>query len=369
MKTVVIIIFACFSLQAQVTSYLNIPYAQIPDVDENLLSLDVYIPDVEGKKPVAIYVHGGGWVIGDKSNIHEKGRMLTDMGYIFVSINYRLSPLPYELENDERIKYPDHPTDVAAAISFVFDRMDNYGGDKDNVFLFGHSTGAHLVATMITDQRFLAKHNMVPDQIKCACIIDTGGFDLESWIINEANDQDLFINAFTDDVGVWRDASPILNISESEKLPSTLLIYQDNLPRILSNQAFKDRLEDKTDTEVSTLSSAYNHSELNQLLGDTTSVGSREYTSEVQEWLTECMGKISTETGSISKGKPLYPNPAESWMNVEQPGNYKIISISGDFVLGITTTITNKRIDISPLASGTYILVSDHGWKSKFQKL
>ena len=72
----------------------DIPYA---DPAHERQVLDIYVPDgcapdgAEGL-PVVFWIHGGGWVTGDKANVQLKPRVFTDRGYVFVSTNYRLLP-------------------------------------------------------------------------------------------------------------------------------------------------------------------------------------------------------------------------------------------------------------------------------------
>ena len=70
---------------------LNIHYSDEPASRDELLSLDVY-PLTGNDNPVLIFVHGGGWVRGDKSSVNAKPAAFNTHGFIFVSVNYRLSP-------------------------------------------------------------------------------------------------------------------------------------------------------------------------------------------------------------------------------------------------------------------------------------
>jgi acetyl esterase/lipase len=77
--------------------------------------LDLYAPRVARRRPIVVYVHGGGWMEGDKRDgIRRKARLFTGAGYVFASVNYRLSsPAPESGELDPgRVKFPDHPHDV-----------------------------------------------------------------------------------------------------------------------------------------------------------------------------------------------------------------------------------------------------------------
>lgn len=103
-----------------------------------------------------MYVHGGGWSIGDKSaQLENKIALFKSLNYVFVSTNYRLSPFPNRLGNDDRIKYPLHNQDVVSAIAWLVENISDYGGNPDKVALIGHSAGAHLVSLIGTDESFL----------------------------------------------------------------------------------------------------------------------------------------------------------------------------------------------------------------------
>jgi acetyl esterase/lipase len=90
------------------------------------------------KAPVMIYVHGGGWVIGDK---REQGKPmmfeLVARGWVCVAINYRLSP---------KAAWPDHIVDVKRALAWAKDHLAEYGGDPGFIAISGGSAGGHLCA-------------------------------------------------------------------------------------------------------------------------------------------------------------------------------------------------------------------------------
>lgn len=104
--------------------------------------LDIYEPkdaNTSGQpRPIVIYVHGGGWVIGDK---REQGipilNHLSDNGWLCFSANYRLSP---------KHKAPAHIVDVKKAIAWVRQHAHEYGGDPNFITIIGNSAGGHLCA-------------------------------------------------------------------------------------------------------------------------------------------------------------------------------------------------------------------------------
>jgi acetyl esterase/lipase len=85
-----------------------------------------------------VYVHGGGWVIGDK---REQGKPmmfeLVARGWVCVAINYRLSP---------KGTWPDHIVDVKRALAWVKEHVAEYGGDPGFIAISGGSAGGHLCA-------------------------------------------------------------------------------------------------------------------------------------------------------------------------------------------------------------------------------
>ena len=64
----------------------NIPYA---DPAHQRQVLDIYAPDDAKNLPVVFWIHGGGWVTGDKSSVQIKPRIFTQRGFVFVSTNYQ----------------------------------------------------------------------------------------------------------------------------------------------------------------------------------------------------------------------------------------------------------------------------------------
>ena len=104
-----------------------------PPADPNLNALDVYVPDgalATDSRPVVVYVHGGGWRVGDKSNqITRKVDLFTGAGYVFVSLNYRLSPPTRDVLDPGPLKFPAHPADVGEALGWLARNIDDYGGD------------------------------------------------------------------------------------------------------------------------------------------------------------------------------------------------------------------------------------------------
>ena len=102
------------------------------------LTLDASIPAGEGPFAAVIVVHGGGWEAGTKRS-YEKPVLpvLTEAGFAWFTINYRLAP---------EYKYPAAVEDVEAAVRWVKAHAKEYKVDTERIALMGESAGGHLVA-------------------------------------------------------------------------------------------------------------------------------------------------------------------------------------------------------------------------------
>ena len=142
--------------------------------DESVtLRLDVFRrrDDAATKKPVLLFVHGGGWMIGNKE---YQGLPLLNRfaarGWVGFSINYRLSP---------RATFPAHIIDVKRAIAWVRAHAAEYGGDPDCIVIAGNSAGAHLasLAALTPNKRDWQPGFESADTSVTACLSFYGVYD------------------------------------------------------------------------------------------------------------------------------------------------------------------------------------------------
>lgn len=110
-------------------------------VDGVALKMDLYFPPQASKpSPVAIYVHGGGWSQGDKT----QGSVIpfTDLasqGFLVAAVNYRLAP---------RYKFPAMIDDVKCAVRYLRANATKLNMDPSRIGAWGGSAGGHLVALL-----------------------------------------------------------------------------------------------------------------------------------------------------------------------------------------------------------------------------
>jgi len=133
-----------------------------PDIpmDEDCLYLNVWSPEGSGgeKKPVMVFIHGGGFIVGSGGNAGYNGEVLAHRGdVVVVTMNYRLGVLGFmahpAFSNEDGPIVNRGMYDQLAALEWVRDNISGFGGDPDNVTLFGQSAGGmsvgyHLVSPL-----------------------------------------------------------------------------------------------------------------------------------------------------------------------------------------------------------------------------
>ncbi len=282
---IILSIFSCNTNKIDIETLLKtVEYKKLEDVNSNLLSLDLYyFSKIDIKRPVVIYVHGGAWSFGDKSsNIENKLNLFQSSNYIFVSINYRLSPFPFEIYNPDRIMYPAHNKDVADAIKWIYDNIDKYGGDKNKIALLGHSAGAHLVSLTGTNPNFLNDVGLSFSNIKGIASIDTEGYDVLAKIEENNN---YYINAFGVNNTLNREASPIYNIVDGINYPKFFIAKRGNSARIKIANDFINILKSKGVAVFEVDGSVYSHSEINEAIGKK---DEKVITGDLKQFFEEC---------------------------------------------------------------------------------
>ena len=248
-------------------------------------SLDLYLPPEpdggsKSLRPVVVYIHGGGLMVGDKSNrMPDKVRLFNDLGYILVSINYRLSP---ELQENltgafapERVRAPDHIADVAEAIGWLSKNLRSYGGDPDRLVLIGHSSGAHLAALAATSPAWLKGRQVSPRQLLGTVTLDTDTLNIRAdmgsaGFCSSASSRLCRLWQVFGTPGEeateprWDRVSPLLHADSSD--PEFLLVTQAARPgRISSNRAMASALGQNPETSV--FGAPYDHEGINTQLG------------------------------------------------------------------------------------------------------
>lgn len=130
----------------------------IPKMSEDCLYLNIWTPkDSEGKKlPVAFWIHGGGFGGGYGSEIEFDGEAFCQKDVILVTVNYRLNVFGFlahpwlSAENEKGISGNYGILDQILALHWVYDNIEAFGGDPDNITIFGQSAGSMSTQVLIS---------------------------------------------------------------------------------------------------------------------------------------------------------------------------------------------------------------------------
>lgn len=152
-----------------------------------------------GKAPLLLFIHGGGWSIGDKRmDAADKGKHFTGQGWAFASTNYRLVP---------QATVEQQAADVAAAIALL---RRQPGVDGERIVLMGHSAGAHLAALVGSDPANLRAAGVPMSAIRGVVLLDGAGYDVARQIKDGRNRaQAMYTQAFGADPNRHSALSPI----------------------------------------------------------------------------------------------------------------------------------------------------------------
>lgn len=161
----------------------------------NSLALDLYTPKntTTEKLPVLIYVHGGGWVEGDKT-VHADDYLETTIVKLMAK-QYAVISINYTLLNDST-HFPLPLEDTKDAIRWVRKNADKYKLDINNIGLFGASAGAHLslLAAYTEDNTFIGSPELSSYSSKVNYVIDHyGPADLNSLFHTKAGTIPVFM--------------------------------------------------------------------------------------------------------------------------------------------------------------------------------
>ncbi|WP_353204912.1 alpha/beta hydrolase [Sphingomonas sp.] len=168
--------------------------------------------------PLVIFIHGGGWKRGDKSNAIGAAKISHYLaaGYAFASVNYRLVPAATVEQQAQ---------DVADAVATLRGQSAKLGFDASRIVLMGHSAGAHLAALVGTDPRYFAKAGMKPDAVRGVILLDGAAYDVPRQIAEGGNFMhDTYVQAFGDDPTRQKALSPAFQVA-APNAPDFLILH------------------------------------------------------------------------------------------------------------------------------------------------
>ena len=259
----------------------TVAYRSIPGVPANLVSVDVYSPAEVCEAPVVMWVHGGGYQIGDKAGkgTANKVKLFNSKGWVFVSVNYRLTVAG----DPDSANFPDHYEDVAAAIDWVHRSIRSYGGDPGRIALLGHSAGADIVSNVADNPRYLAGEGLPLSTIDCAGPFDTEGFDKVASTVGEESVQ--WKTALGDNPNYKIDTSATRFITSSTDAPDTIGVYRGTALRQQIEKAYVAKVATTGAKTALIDARGLTHEDVNVRIGAT---GDQVMTPPLLSFLTTC---------------------------------------------------------------------------------
>jgi acetyl esterase/lipase len=172
--------------------------------------LDLFTaPGAQGRA-VVLFVHGGGFVRGDKSTNENVGLWACRSGMVGVNMNYRLAP---------QHGFPAGAEDVAAAVAWLRANVAEHGGDPERIVLMGSSAGATHIAGYAA---MPALHTGGEPGIR-GLVLLSGAYDLPTF------DDEAVLGAYFGDRSGWEAASPLSGLVTSA-LPVMVAVAEHDPP-------------------------------------------------------------------------------------------------------------------------------------------
>ena len=203
------------------------------------LEADIFLPPLEEKnRPAVLFIHGGGWIEGDRSQLRGYGILLARLGFVCMCNSYRLS--------NESI-WPAQIQDVNCAIRYLRANATDLGLDPDRIGVSGNSAGGHLslmAAATNYDQIFEGEggNNEVSSEIKAVCAIYPPTTIRQLEMVNPLENAFLMLMGKEAKKEDYDKASPLNYVTED--YPPCMLIHgsTDSVVRLKDSTKFYEKL-------------------------------------------------------------------------------------------------------------------------------
>lgn len=221
--SLIVVLYIGIQLFAQDSNYIiekDIPY-QSESLNKSDVYirqrcvLDVYYPIEIENFPTIVWFHGGGLTGGDKHI--PKGLM--EKGVAVIAVRYRLYP---------DVKAPVYIEDAAAAVAWVFNNIEKYGGDDSQIFISGHSAGGYLTSMIGLDKSYLEAYGIDANNI--AGLIPLSGHTITHFTVRKERGipgTQAIIDELAPLFHVRADAPPLLLITGDREM-EMLGRYEEN---------------------------------------------------------------------------------------------------------------------------------------------
>jgi arylformamidase len=182
--------------------------------------LDVYLPTTTSQSslPVFCFLPGGAWINGCKEWLAFMAPVLTSVPAVFVALSYRHAPAA---------KFPAQLEDTVDGLAWVHRNIVRWGGDRQRIFLGGHSAGGHLAALATLRRDVLAARGLPSDVIR-ACLPISAPYNLAS----DDPVRRQKVAALLEHPEDVTAASPISHV-DGNRVPFTIAYGTEDLPELV----------------------------------------------------------------------------------------------------------------------------------------
>ena len=323
----------------------DVVYADLPGVDQERQTLDLYLPsdaDVpRARRPMVLYVHGGGWIAGSKAQAFLQPLALVPEGFVYASANYRFRPDATVAEMAQS---------VASAVGWLTRHAGEFGGDPHTLFLVGHSAGAHLVSLLGTNGTFLQDAGVHPATVRGVVSLDTAVYDLPKLLgETEAAPRQRVFGEEPNAEAV----SPWHHVEYGAPHPAFLIFYSEGQPAAATQTIpFAKRLNDAGHVATVLEAVGRDHGGLNNMLGTDRDRPTR----QIIEFLRRHADASDYREATLDTG--LVPSPLE--YSVLRPGP-AVLADDGEQALPILLFLHGGGGDRTALKSSRHLF--ERAWR------
>jgi acetyl esterase len=210
--------------------------------------LDIYQPEAKPPvpAPILVFVHGGGFVRGDKGEFGNLGTYFARRGILTITTNYRFAP---------KNMWPSGAEDLAGVLKWIRQNGDKFGGDINRIFLMGTSAGAAHVSSYVFFEDFQLKEG---DGVAGAILFsgptyDTSQLDLQRDTVYYGKDESKY------------PAMSAIKHVDGRKIPLFIVIAELDMPSIhYQNRVLIDALYER-DKALPTMKLLVGHNHISEV--------------------------------------------------------------------------------------------------------
>lgn len=212
---------------------------------------DLYPAAESPPHTVVVYLHGGGWVTGNRRGGRQLSGPFNQAGCTLVSVGYRLLP-----DTD----LAGCIADVASAVGYLLNHAAELQIEGSRFVIMGHSAGAHMAALLATDDTHLLAAGVDPGRLHAIVALD-GIFDVATFL--QESTRPMLQSVFGDNPAVWERYSPAGHVGGMRGNARFCLLCEDVNPRFVHQVAvFETALRKNGKSVVSTVVPGLKHAEL-----------------------------------------------------------------------------------------------------------